>query len=98
MSYIPTHSVDCSKVRSYLTACQLCNAAVVYFECSCGNKVFFDPPEDGKHNCIPYKRTERAALLIDLIQHAEVEPLGETMCPMCRSLIKNSRAKRHLKS
>ena len=52
MGYVPSHRESCVKVRSFPTFCQKCFARVIYFECSCGSKVFFDPPREGEHLCL----------------------------------------------
>ena len=44
------HPYDCTK-RKYPTDCRYCGQRVVYWECYCGSKVFFDPPNFGKHQC-----------------------------------------------
>jgi len=97
MGYVPTHGPDCFKIQSFFTYCRTCQAAVVYFECSCGSKILLDPPDDGFHECGQFIRAERASLLIDLIYHSESEKLGQTQCPMCNIILRNDRAKRHFK-
>ena len=44
------HPYDCTR-RKYPTDCRYCGQRVVYWECHCGSKVFFDPPNFGKHQC-----------------------------------------------
>ena len=44
------HPYDCTR-RKYPTDCRYCGQRVVYWECYCGSKVFFDPPNFGKHQC-----------------------------------------------
>ena len=49
MGQVPTHGDWCVKVRAYPTFCRKCHRRVIYFECSCGGKVFLDPPREGPH-------------------------------------------------
>src|SRR5258708_2973797 len=52
MGYVPTHGPDCIKVHSHLTGCPSCKLPVVYFECSCGSKIFLVPGNSGEtHDC-----------------------------------------------
>lgn len=44
------HPYDCTR-RKHPTDCRYCGQRVVYWECHCGSKVFFDPPNFGKHQC-----------------------------------------------
>jgi hypothetical protein len=97
MGYVPTHGSNCYRLRSYLTVCQSCGASVIFFECSCGSRVFLDPPYEGNHSCGTTKRKERAQLLLDLLAHAEEDPDGQMECPMCHVAIKNKVARRHFK-
>lgn len=97
MGWVPTHGSDCYRTRSYLTICFNCRSAVIFFECSCGSKVFLDPPREGNHSCGKSRRRERAQLLLDLLEHAESEPEGETECPMCKVVIKSKGTRRHFK-
>lgn len=54
MSYgVPTHGAWCVKVHAFPTFCRGCRRRVIYFECTCGSKVFFDPPRGGEHQCNP---------------------------------------------
>ena len=102
MGYVPTHGPSCHKVCSYLTYCRACDEAVVYFECSCGSKVFFDPPDEGVHECgaaTSTRRAERASLLIDMLHYAGLDLEGNTECPMCGIVVKNAgdRPRKHFK-
>ena len=44
------HPYDCA-IRKYPTNCRYCGQFVIYWECSHGSKVFFEPPDRGKHQC-----------------------------------------------
>lgn len=44
------HPYDCTR-RKYPTDCRYCGQRVVYWECWHDAKVFFDPPNFGKHQC-----------------------------------------------
>lgn len=93
MGYVPNHGSGCYKVYSYLTCCSSCSDLVVYFECSCGSKVFFDPPDEGEHKCgkaTSARRAQRASLLMDMLHYASLDPEGRTECPMCRVVLRNS--------
>ena len=62
MGYVPNHGPHCVKIRSYLTECRHCSNSVVYFECSCGSKVLFNPMNGGEHDCRGgARRTSRGA-------------------------------------
>ena len=50
MGYVPTHGPNCRKVKSYSTECKHCGDFLIYFECTCGSKVFFEP-KGGVHSC-----------------------------------------------
>jgi len=100
MGYIPNHGAGCVKVRSFYTSCQYCGASVVYFECSCGSKVFLDPPEEGTHNCGNVDviadhalRLYRAIMLVNLIRLAKKAPNECTKCPMCGTIVKNNKSR-----
>lgn len=98
MGYLPTHGPDCYKVHSFATTCRDCHAVVIYFECSCGSKVFLDPPDYGQHSCgKPIKRAERANLLITLIEYAQQNINDTTECPMCGVKVKNKTVRKHFK-
>ena len=97
MGYVPTHGPGCVKVQSFFTYCPDCHGAVVYFECSCGSKVFLDPATKVPHECVQYLRGERASLLIELIGHAKSKKVGQTQCPMCHIILRNERVRRHFK-
>jgi hypothetical protein len=102
MGYVPTHGPSCYKVHSYLTHCSSCGEPIVYFECSCGSKVFFDPPDEGLHECgkvTGARRAERATLLLDMLHYASLDPDGNTECPMCGVVLKNAgdRPRKHFK-
>ena len=97
MGYVPTHGPGCFKVESYLTHCYECYSPVVYFECSCGSKVFFEPGEDEAiHDCARVKRAEMASLLVNMITLAQKSE-GTTRCPMCEVVVKNKGFRRHAK-
>lgn len=97
MGYVPTHGPNCQKVDSKRTTCQRCWNPVIYFECSCGSRVFLDPG-GGEHNCNRHVRGDRARLLIAMIRLAEVgDPDDPTECPMCKARVKSRNAKRHFK-
>ena len=49
MGYVPNHGDWCVKVHAYPTFCRDCYRRVIYFECSCGSRVYFDPPREGLH-------------------------------------------------
>ncbi len=49
--YVPTHGPSCVKVRAYPTKCPTCKKPVIYFECSCGSKVFLRLARGGQHVC-----------------------------------------------
>lgn len=52
MGYVPTHGPSCYKVRAYPLNCRYCGKQVVYFECSCGSMVYFEPGDSGvEHDC-----------------------------------------------
>lgn len=97
MGYVPTHGPNCRKVRAFFAACRTCSNPIIFFECSCGSRVRLDPPHEGVHACMRVNRGERAQTLIDLITRAAYDPTGETQCPMCEIIIRNSRAKHHFK-
>lgn len=97
MGHVPTHGPGCYRVRSYYTACQRCDESVIYFECSCGSKVFLDPPDQGNHSCGTAFRKAHAVLLIDLLEHAESDPSGHIECPMCGVVVRSKEARRHFK-
>ncbi len=44
------HPYDCT-ARKFPFSCPLCNSTVIYWECHHGSKVWFDPPDQGEHNC-----------------------------------------------
>ena len=44
------HPYDCTS-RKFPFSCPLCSATVIYWECYHGSKVWFDPPDQGEHNC-----------------------------------------------
>ena len=49
MGYVPNHGDWCVKVYAFPTFCPACYRRVIYFECSCGSKIFLDPPDEGLH-------------------------------------------------
>lgn len=51
MGYVPTHGPGCEKVHAFPTPCKYCSASLIYFECTCGSKVFLEPPSGGRHDC-----------------------------------------------
>ena len=110
MGWVPSHSSSCVPVRSFLLKCRYCGNPVVYFECSCGSKVFLDPPREGNHRCAGFSensyigeggrytgRGGRAKILLDLIQYAEYSNDETVRCVMCDVDIKRLKLKKHLK-
>lgn len=97
--HVPTHGPGCVKVRSYPTTCRRCDQQVIYFECSCGSKVFFDPPNQGVHDCTQIQRAYHAQLLIALIESSKKDAEGSTECPMCGTSLLNAknRVRKHFK-
>ena len=89
--YVPTHGPGCLEVRSYPTKCRQCSQQIIYFECSCGSRVFFDPSGQGVHDCTQGARAYRAQILIDLIMQARQEVNGSTLCPMCGTAVRNAK-------
>jgi hypothetical protein len=59
---VPSHGRNCRKVESYSTPCPKCGVGVVYYECSCGSKVFLDFV-GGSHECNKIKPGSREAQL-----------------------------------
>ena len=49
MRAVPNHLPNCRTVHSNRILCPLCRLAVVYFECTCGSKVFLELPKGGIH-------------------------------------------------
>jgi hypothetical protein len=52
----PTHGKKCKTLRRWRTKCPDCKKPVIYWECNCGSKVFFDTTADpgeplNKHEC-----------------------------------------------
>lgn len=97
MGYVPTHGPNCFRIRSFYLLCNKCGKGVVYFECSCGSKIFLEPPDEGIHNCATKMRGDRAQSLLDLIELADKDKHDHTECPMCHVTIKNKDVKRHFK-
>ena len=97
--YVPTHGPDCAKKRSFPTTCQRCGQSIIYFECSCGSKVFLDPPDQGVHDCTQTEKAYRAQMLIDLIEISMQDARGSTVCPMCEAKVLNAkdRIRKHFK-
>ncbi len=101
MRYVPTHGLDCAKLSSYPADCDRCGAKIIYFACSCGSKVYFDPYDEGDegdggvHDCANSLnldlRSKRALLLGYLIELAQSDPSKTTHCPMCDKDIKNKK-------
>ena len=56
MPAVPNHGPGCFKVRSNPSTCPRCKQKVVYFECTCGSKVYLDPPNGGEHFCTGQRR------------------------------------------
>ena len=60
MAYpVPSHGPDCDVLHSHRTTCRGCRQQVVYYECAQGSRVFFDPPDRGKHICLGPARPSR---------------------------------------
>lgn len=97
MGYVPNHGPNCFKVRSFYLLCRNCGNGVIYFECSCGSKVFLDPPDEGRHNCIQKMRGDHAQQLLELIEIAAADRHEDTECPMCGVTIRNKDVTRHFK-
>lgn len=99
MGYVPTHRTSCIKVYSFPLKCRYCRSTVIYFECSCGSKVYLDPPDDGLHDCGRAIRADRAMLLMDLIEISHFDPGSQTECPMCGIKVLNAkdRIRKHFK-
>ncbi len=105
MGYVPTHNDSCYKIRSYPTKCSYCNKTVIYFECSCGGKVFLTPPDKGIHGCGSPSQDDgfsnrglQGQILLDAVKHVESHSKESPTCPMCDTAIKDSKNfKRHLK-
>lgn len=51
LGQVPSHGPYCYKVKAYPTKCPTCRAEVVYFECTCGSKVFLGMNRSGPHVC-----------------------------------------------
>src|SRR5207247_6131178 len=60
MAYpVPSHGSPCDVLRRFPMACRGCGRQVVYYECSDGSRVLFDPPDRGKHVCLGPPRPSR---------------------------------------
>lgn len=96
MGHVPTHGPDCRKVAAHPTRCNRCGLLVVYFECTCGSKVFLDPAVGGSpHDC----RRGTTELSENELRRKRAgfvssEPV---VCPFCHNAVKSERLATHLK-
>ena len=103
MGWVPSHGSSCRRVRSFLLKCRYCGQPIVYFECSCGSKVFLDPPREGEHHCAGFSDSQyvgpggRAQILLDWIKYAEYGDDDTIQCVMCDATIQRLNLKKHFK-
>ena len=65
---IPSHGYNCITIYNYETTCTNCKKRIIYFECSCRSKVFFNSRVDWeKHDCVSALQKE-SYLSIELYQ------------------------------
>jgi len=66
LEWHPTHGWH--YVKSYPTKCRCCGKKVIYWECDCGSKCFFDPICKGnrQHECYSHEPYEHDTKLINL--------------------------------
>lgn len=94
LGHVPNHGPYCRKLRSYPTACPSCGARVVYFECSCGSKVFLSPTQGQSHDCrsTPPQMTAKQRRR----HRAGTTPLISKHCPYCFAGVASDRYKTHV--
>jgi hypothetical protein len=89
---VPTHGPWCRKVHSYKTKCPGCRDDVVYYQCSCGSKLFFLPDHGGVHDCRSEVGLSRS---VSRIQRPTPPPPPLVSCPTCRMRVREDRLPAH---
>jgi hypothetical protein len=93
MGYVPTHGPFCEKRYSYPTRCPSCRLPVVYFECTCGSKIFLVPGGSGEtHEC----RIARLQARPSRIDRRTGQVNAPKTCPFCFRQIAPARYNRHI--
>jgi hypothetical protein len=84
---VPTHGPGCRRVRSYPSRCPTCGSDVVYYECSCGSKVFLVPGYGGNHECGRARQTSASRVQ---------RRVREERCPLCAGRVRRGGFNDHL--
>jgi hypothetical protein len=85
MAYpVPSHGSPCDVLRCFPMTCRGCGRQVVYYECSDGSRVLFDPPDRGKHICLGPPRPSRINRKTGAIKSQQV-------CGFCGQTMTTSR-------
>lgn len=93
MGHVPTHGPNCFKVHSYRTNCPTCRESVIYFECTCGSRIFLVPGAQGEtHDCRSARRTQRPSRISRLTG----EVRAQRMCPFCHCSVEATRYLSHV--
>jgi len=90
---VPTHGPWCQKVQSYGTRCSSCRAAVIYFECTCGSRVFLSPGGGGEHACGSARSVSVASARRRPVASAI---RGSERCRSCGARVRQGRLNEHL--
>lgn len=94
---VPTHPYHCRKVRSYPTTCEHCGKRVIYFECTCGSKIFLEENRgEEPHDC--RKKDHRQRMAIEISELIERASGTAAECPLCHSMINIKKLPRHVRS
>lgn len=93
MGYVPTHGPYCEKRYAYPSKCPTCELPVVYFECTCGSKIFLVPGDSGQtHDC----RIARLQATPSRINRTTGVVNAPRTCPFCMRAISPSRYLAHM--
>ena len=96
MGDVPTHGPWCRRVRAYPTRCPSCRAGVVYFECSCGSKVFLETGGGGSHECGRRAGSSLSATSRP-VRRRRTPASDLRSCPRCRVRMRAERLLEHLR-
>src|SRR2546423_7492090 len=96
MAYpVPSHGPLCDVERCFPMVCKYCGRDVIYYECSNGSRVFFDPwaRGGGKHVCGPTTKNNGPSRIDRRTGAIE----SRAFCWHCGQTVKASRIVAHMR-